>query len=77
MTGSALRIDRRYWAYLYVNLATLMWAGNMTLGRALRGQIGPLTLTAARVLIASVLLLLFFRQAAGRRSGGWDAMDRC
>ena len=53
---------RRYWAYVYVNLATLMWAGNMTLGRALRGQIGPLTLTAARVVIAGALLLVFFRR---------------
>jgi drug/metabolite transporter (DMT)-like permease len=65
--------DRRrvYWAYVYVNFATLMWAGNMTLGRALRGQIGPLTLTAARVLIAAVLLLLFFRRLppADRRLG--------
>jgi drug/metabolite transporter (DMT)-like permease len=52
----------RYWAYVYVNLATLMWAGNMTLGRALRGQIGPLTLTAARVLIAGALLLVLFRR---------------
>jgi drug/metabolite transporter (DMT)-like permease len=53
---------RSYWPYVYVNLATLMWAGNMTLGRALRGQIGPFSLTAARVLIAAVLLLLLFRR---------------
>jgi drug/metabolite transporter (DMT)-like permease len=53
---------RSYWPYAYVNLATLMWAGNMTLGRALRGQIGPFSLTAARVLIAALLLLLLFRR---------------
>lgn len=60
-----------YWPYVYVNLATLLWAGNMTLGRALRGQIGPFSLTAARVLIAAVLLLLLFRRLppADRRIG--------
>jgi drug/metabolite transporter (DMT)-like permease len=36
-----------------VNLATLSWATNMTLGRWLRNDIGPLTLAAARFLIAS------------------------
>lgn len=54
--------QRPFWPYVYVNLATLMWAGNMTLGRALRGQIGPFSLTAARVLIAGVLLLALFRR---------------
>ena len=71
-TGHDLQDRRRtHWAYVYVNLATLMWAGNMTLGRALRGQIGPLTLTAARVLIAGALLLVFFRRlpAEERRVG--------
>jgi len=38
-----------------VNVATLTWATNMVLGRWLRDQIGPLTLAAARFLIASVL----------------------
>jgi drug/metabolite transporter (DMT)-like permease len=38
-----------------VNLATLTWATNMVLGRWLRDQIGPLTLAAARFLIASLL----------------------
>ena len=69
------RFQEPFWPYLYVNLATLMWAGNMTLGRALRGQIGPLALTAARVSIAAVLLLLLFRRlpAEDRRVGrdGW------
>jgi drug/metabolite transporter (DMT)-like permease len=62
-----LRHDPRL-AYLLVNLSTLLWAGNITLGRALRGQVGPLTLTAARVTIAGLLfVLLFARQfAAGR-----------
>jgi drug/metabolite transporter (DMT)-like permease len=68
-TGSSFR------PYLYVNLATLFWAGNMTLGRALRGQIGPFALTAARVAIAALLLLFLFRRlpAGDRRLGrdGW------
>ena len=65
------RFGAPFWPYLYVNLAALMWAGNMTLGRALRGQIGPLTLTACRVAIAGALLLLLFRRlpAEERRIG--------
>ena len=62
-----MRHDPRL-AYLLVNLSTLLWAGNITLGRALRGQIGPLTLTAARVTIAGLLfVLLFARQSAAGR----------
>jgi drug/metabolite transporter (DMT)-like permease len=38
-----------------VNLATFTWATNMVLGRWLRDDIGPLTLAAARFLIASLL----------------------
>jgi len=62
-----MRHDPRL-AYLLVNLSTLLWAGNITLGRALRGQVGPLTLTAARVTIAGLLfVLLFARQSAAGR----------
>jgi len=39
-----------------VNLATLTWASNMTLGRWLRNDIGPITLAASRFLIASTIL---------------------
>jgi drug/metabolite transporter (DMT)-like permease len=39
-----------------VNLATLTWASNMTLGRWLRDDIGPITLAASRFLVASSLL---------------------
>jgi drug/metabolite transporter (DMT)-like permease len=46
-----------------VNLATLTWSTNMVLGRWLRDQIGPLTLAAARFLIAS----LFFAALLQRR----------
>jgi drug/metabolite transporter (DMT)-like permease len=54
-----------------VNLATLTWATNMALGRWLRDQIGPLTLAAARVLIASLLFaaLLQRRPPEERRLG--------
>jgi drug/metabolite transporter (DMT)-like permease len=62
-----MRHDPRL-AYLLVNLSTLLWAGNITLGRALRGQVGPLTLTAARVTIAGLLfVLLFARQTTAGR----------
>ena len=34
-------------AYVLVNLCTLFWATNFALGRLLRDDIGPFTLTAA------------------------------
>jgi len=52
-----------------VNLATLTWATNMALGRWLRDDIGPLTLSAARFLIASLL----FAALLGRR----PLQERC
>ena len=45
------------WAYLLVNLATLIWASNITLGRVLRNDIAPSTLGAARFTIAAVIFL--------------------
>ncbi len=65
------RIRNPRWAYVLVNLATLLWAGNMTLGRALRDQIGPFTLTAARVGIVAVLFLILVHRlpAEERRPG--------
>lgn len=45
-----------------VNLATLTWASNMTLGRWLRDDIGPLTLAAARFLIASSVFAALLRR---------------
>ncbi len=56
------RLNDPRWAYLLVNLATLLWAGNMTLGRALQGQIGPFTLTAARVGIVALLFLFLIHR---------------
>jgi drug/metabolite transporter (DMT)-like permease len=56
------------------NVATLTWATNMTLGRWLRDDIGPLTLAASRFCIASILftMLLQRRPVEERRLG----MDR-
>lgn len=60
---------------LLVNLATLTWATNITLGRWLRGDIGPLTLAAARFSIASSIfsVLLQSQPRTDRRLGrdGW------
>ncbi len=54
---------------LLVNVATLTWATNMALGRLLRDDIGPLSISTARFLLASVLyaLLLQRRPVAERR----------
>ncbi|NOY44806.1 MAG: DMT family transporter [Deltaproteobacteria bacterium] len=55
----------RWTDYLFVNAATLLWAGNVVLGRALREAVGPWTLAAARGVIASVL----FAALLWRRGG--------
>jgi drug/metabolite transporter (DMT)-like permease len=49
-------------AYVLVNLATLFWASNIALGRFLRGQIGPLTLTAFRFSLAGLFFALLVRR---------------
>ncbi len=54
--------DHMAWAYVLVLLATLFWAGNVTLGRALRYSAGPFTIAAARMCIASLVFLLLFRR---------------
>ena len=38
---------------IFVNLATLCWATNAVLGRWLRDDIGPLTLTTLRFTVAT------------------------
>jgi len=50
------------WAYVFVNLSCLMWASNFVLGRILRDEIGPLTLTTSRFVVAS----LFYAVVLGR-----------
>jgi len=54
--------------YGLVNLATLLWASNIALGRALRGMIGPVTLTVTRFAVA-VLVFAIIIQYSNRRSG--------
>ena len=51
---SRLRRDPRL-AYLLVNLSTLLWSSNVALGRLLREQVGPVTLSAARFALGAVL----------------------
>jgi drug/metabolite transporter (DMT)-like permease len=71
------RKDDPRWAYALVNLSTLLWASNFILGRMLREEIGPLTLTAARFTIAALLYgPLLARLIARNRlpRSGWLAM---
>ncbi len=56
-----------------VNVATGAWATNIIIGRYLRGQIGPLTLTASRYVVASIVFALLLRgQPATERKPGND-----
>lgn len=50
------------WGVLLVNLATLAWATNAVLGRYLRDDIGPLTLTALRFSAAAALFAVLLRR---------------
>jgi drug/metabolite transporter (DMT)-like permease len=61
----------RAWGVVLVNAATLAWATNAVLGRWLRNDIGPLSLTALRFTVATALftLLLQRRPPAERRYG--------
>jgi drug/metabolite transporter (DMT)-like permease len=54
--------------YLFVNAATLFWAGNIVLGRGLHNAVGPFTLAGVRAAIASVLFALLLARRGGRRS---------
>jgi len=56
-----------------VNVATCAWATNIIIGRYLRGQIGPLTLTAARYAVAAAVFALILRtRPSGERKPGGD-----
>lgn len=46
----------------YVNLATLVWASNMVLGRLLKDSIGPVTISAIRFMIASVIFFWILKK---------------
>ena len=56
---------------LFVNLATMCWATNAVLGRWLRDDIGPLTLTTLRFTVATAFfgILLRGRPSQERRYG--------
>lgn len=55
-------------AYFLVNLATLFWASNIVLGRALRDQIGPVTLSATRFLVGGLIYAILFQAFAGNQA---------
>jgi len=59
------------WGVFLVNLATMSWATNAVLGRWLRADIGPMTLTALRFTVATAFfgLLLRKRPLEERRYG--------
>lgn len=46
---------------LFVNLASLVWATNMVMGRWLRDAIGPVSLSAARFIVASLIFAVVLR----------------
>lgn len=72
MTGSG-SWKIRAWGVVLVNLATMAWATNAVLGRWLREDIGPLTLTALRFTVATaVFLLLLQRRPMEERRYGKD-----
>jgi drug/metabolite transporter (DMT)-like permease len=58
--------DRPALAYVLVVLATFFWAGNVTLGRAMRFSAGPFTIAAGRMCVASVVFLFLFRSLPRR-----------
>jgi drug/metabolite transporter (DMT)-like permease len=51
----------RAWGIILVNLATLAWATNAVLGRWLREDVGPLTLTMLRFTVATAVFSLMLR----------------
>lgn len=60
--------SNRITAYLLVNLATLFWASNIAIGRALRDSIGPVTLSTLRFSIGGLIfaLILFVLSRRGQ-----------
>lgn len=63
--------QRRLVGIVYVNLASFVWATNMVLGRWLKDAIGPLSLSAARFVVASLIFAVVLRSLppADRRIG--------
>lgn len=58
-------------AYLLLTLATLFWAGNFVLARAMHASVAPLTLSFARWSIALALLLPFGARPAWQQRELW------
>lgn len=58
MTSDA---KQRLKGIVLVNVATCAWATNIMIGRLVRDQIGPLTLTAARYVVASIVFAFVLR----------------
>jgi len=54
------------WAYVFVNLSCLMWAGNFVLARSLREEVGPLMLTISRFVVASLFYAVILGRSAVR-----------
>jgi len=63
--------QKQFFGVIFVNLATMCWATNAVLGRWLRDDIGPLTLTTLRFAVASAFfgVLLRSRPSQERRYG--------
>jgi drug/metabolite transporter (DMT)-like permease len=71
MTTESVRA--RLWGVALVNLATLAWSTNAVLGRWLRADIGPLTLTALRFTVATAFFcFLLRRRPIAERAFGRD-----
>ena len=70
MSNSGIWRDRLT-GILLVNMATMAWATNGVLGRWLRGDIGPFTLTTFRFTVAAIFfgILLSKRPVEERRYG--------
>lgn len=65
------------WAYVLTNLSAFLWGTNFVLGRTLRADIGPSTLTLARFLVAGLIFILLLRRvpAAERTPGAqWPGL---
>ncbi|MFH1350265.1 MAG: DMT family transporter [Pseudomonadota bacterium] len=54
----------RAWGVILVNIATMAWATNAVLGRWLRDDVGPLTLTALRFTVATAFFGFLIRGRA-------------
>lgn len=52
----------RIWGVILVNLATIAWATNAALGRWLRADVGPLTLTALRFTVATAFFSIMLQR---------------